>query len=105
VGLLGIQEYVLGVQPLAPQYARVQIKPLWFGEKLSQASGKVPTERGGIEVAWERADGRLTLTVTLPPNIKAAIYLPTTATSYTFVGEVGSGTHHFTGDGRGNSPS
>ncbi|MCB8943727.1 MAG: family 78 glycoside hydrolase catalytic domain [Ardenticatenaceae bacterium] len=96
VGLLGIQEYVLGVQPLAAQYARVQLKPLWFGARLHRASGKVPTERGDLAVAWQRENGRFTLTCTIPPNMKAAIYLPTSATNHAFMGEVGSGTHHFT---------
>jgi alpha-L-rhamnosidase len=98
IGLLGIQEYVLGVQPLAPQYARVQIKPLWFGDKLRQASGKVPTERGDIEVVWEKGNGRFTLTLTLPPNIQATVYLPIAAGEYAFIGVVGSGTHAFTHD-------
>ena len=97
IGLLGLQEYVLGVQARAPQFARVQIKPLNFGRRLTHAGGKVPTERGEIEVAWERANGRYILTLTLPPNMQAAVYLPT-ATSYTFMGEVGSGMHQFTGD-------
>jgi len=98
IGLLGIQEYVLGVQPLAPQYAQVQIKPLWFGEKLRQASGKVPTERGDIEMAWQQENDRYLLTLSLPPNVKAAVYLPSSATNYAFMGEVGSGTHHFSRD-------
>jgi len=98
VGLLGIQEYILGVRPLAPQYAQVQMKPLWFGPKLSHASGKVPTERGDIEVAWQRENGRFTLSLTLPPNIRASIYLPIAAGGYTFMGDVGSGTHFFTDD-------
>ncbi|MCA9956618.1 MAG: hypothetical protein KC434_17940, partial [Anaerolineales bacterium] len=97
IGLLGLQEYVLGVQPLAPQYARVQIKPLWFGEKLRHASGKLPTERGPIEVAWQRVGNHFTLSLTLPPNVKAAVYLPTPQ-SHIFVGEVGSGTHQFSGN-------
>ena len=97
IGLLGLQEYVLGVQPLAPQYARVQIKPLWFGDRLRQASGMLPTERGPIEVAWQKEGGRFTLSLTLPPNVKAAVYLPATP-NHIFAGEVGSGTHQFSGD-------
>jgi alpha-L-rhamnosidase len=103
IGLLGLQEYVLGVQPLAPQFAHVQIKPLWFGSRLSHTSGKVPTERGDIDVAWRRENGRFHLNLTLPPNMKASVYLPTAPDSHAFLGEVGSGTHTFTkeltGDG------
>jgi alpha-L-rhamnosidase len=98
VGLLGMQEYILGVKSLVPQYAQVQIKPLWFGLKLSHASGKVPTERGDIEVSWERGDGRFSLTLIVPTNIQATVYLPTSAEAHTFMGDVGSGTHMFTGE-------
>jgi alpha-L-rhamnosidase len=88
----------LGVRPLAPQYAQFQIKPLWFGEKLGRASGKVPTERGDIEVTWEKRDGRFSLTTTIPPNMRAAVYQPKNENNYVFLGEVGSGSHHFTGE-------
>jgi alpha-L-rhamnosidase len=96
--LPGFQEYILGVQPLAPQYAQVQIKPLWFGPKLSRARGKVPTERGDIEVTWVREHGRFSLTLTLPPNIRASVYIPLPDRGCTFAGDVGSGTHTFTDD-------
>jgi alpha-L-rhamnosidase len=95
VGLCGIQQYVLGVKPLTPQYATMRIKPLWFGDKLTQASGKVPTERGAIEVGWERANGCFELTVTLPVNVQAEVFLPVNRNSYASRGEVGSGTYRF----------
>ena len=95
IGLLGLQEYVLGVQPLTPQFAQVQIKPLWFGSNLSQVSGKVPTERGDIELNWWRENGRFYLDLTLPPNMKASVYLPVAPHKHSFAGEAGSGSHHF----------
>jgi alpha-L-rhamnosidase len=76
VGLCGLQQYVLGVRPLAPQYEEVLIKPLSFGPKLRQASGTVPTDRGDIGVSWERIDGRFRMAVTLPVNVQARVYLP-----------------------------
>ena len=76
IGLCGIQQYVLGVTPLAPQCQRVQIKPLWFGNKLAHAGGAVPTERGAISVHWEQAEGRYTLTVSLPVNVRARVCVP-----------------------------
>lgn len=76
VGLCGIQQYILGVEPLAPQYERAQIKPLDFGDKLMHASGRVPTERGAIWVEWQRDARRYTLTVELPVNVEARVCLP-----------------------------
>jgi alpha-L-rhamnosidase len=95
VGLCGIQQYVLGVKPLTPQYEKVQIKPLAFGNTLTRASGKVPTERGAIEVGWERVEGRFELTVTLPVNVQATIWMPIGGGDYIEVGEAGSGVHTF----------
>jgi alpha-L-rhamnosidase len=100
VGLIGIQEYILGVRPLAPQYAQVQIKPLWFGAQLTHAGGKVPTERGDIELHWRRENGRFTLNFTLPANIQASVYLPVAHDNDLFAGNVGSGIHTFQVDHR-----
>jgi alpha-L-rhamnosidase len=76
VGLCGIQRYILGVRPLTPQYGQVEIKPLSFGENLTSASGKVPTERGDIDVYWKREDGRFLMTLTVPANVQAKVTLP-----------------------------
>lgn len=81
VGLVGIQQYVLGVRPLAPQYERVQIKPLWFGDALCFAQGRVPTERGEIFVRWENKRQRFEMTVELPVNVEAKVCLPRGAAS------------------------
>ena len=76
VGLVGMQQYILGVKPLAPQYERVQIKPLSFGARLASASGQAPTDRGDILVSWERQDGRFSMRVTLPANVQARVCVP-----------------------------
>jgi alpha-L-rhamnosidase len=76
VGLCGIQQYILGVKPLAPQFEKVQVKPLSFGAKLTRASGKLPTDRGDIAVSWEWSDSGFRMTVTLPPNVQAKVYVP-----------------------------
>lgn len=91
IGLLGLQAYVLGVQPLAPQFARVQIKPLDFGDRLTHARGTIPTERGDIVIAWQRDGETFTIEVTLPVGISAEISLPNTQTR-----SIGSGKHQFT---------
>ena len=57
---------VLGVVPTASGYDAVRIKPHPHAYDLSWASGTVPTPHGVISVAWEKQDGELSMTVTLP---------------------------------------
>jgi alpha-L-rhamnosidase len=95
IGLGGIQEYVLGVKPLTPQYETAQIKPLSFGGRLTHASGRVLTERGDIEVDWAQAPDRFRITVALPVNIQAAVYMPGRDGDSITLGEIGSGQHTF----------
>jgi alpha-L-rhamnosidase len=113
VGVCGIQEYVLGVKPLTPQYETVQIRPLAFGAALSDAGGKLPTDRGDIIVAWNQFKGRFFMTVTLPANVQARVCVPnagapgavvvvdgehvtgTVEENVIVVENVGSGTHTF----------
>ena len=114
-GLYGMQEYILGVQALLPQHEKVQVKPLLFGDKLTHADGKVPTDRGDIHVGWEfdKQNGEYQLTVTIPDNMNAKVYVPkgntpgtmvnvdgkdiggTEEGDYIYVDDVGSGTHVF----------
>jgi alpha-L-rhamnosidase len=70
--LEGIQRYVLGVEIVEPQAARVRIRP-HFGP-LAFAEGTVASERGPVSVAW-KADGP-ELEVTLPANVVADVYVP-----------------------------
>lgn len=76
IGLCGIQQYILGVKPLAPQYARAQIKPLDFGDVLKFVEGRVPTERGEIYVRWERNENSFVMTIELPVNVQARVCVP-----------------------------
>ena len=75
-GLVAHVRYILGVQPLKPQYERVRIKPLSFGSRLPAASGVVPTDRGDLAVEWDRSADRFRLRVTLPVNVTARISVP-----------------------------
>ena len=113
VGLLGIQQYILGVKPIKPQHELVQIKPLEFNGKLTSAKGVLPTDRGSIQVEWKRENNKYILKVTLPDNVKANVYVPKSGTEGTgltvdgkttngvedmdhlLVEGIGSGTHTF----------
>jgi alpha-L-rhamnosidase len=76
VGLLAMQEYMLGLQVLEPQHALIQVKPLAFGERLTHVKGTLPSDRGNIYVEWKKEGEVFTLSVTIPDNVKANVYLP-----------------------------
>ncbi|MDA3853135.1 MAG: family 78 glycoside hydrolase catalytic domain [Bacteroidales bacterium] len=76
VGLLAMQNYILGVKPTSPQCETVDIKPLWFGDKLTYAKGTYPTDRGDITVDWERSKGKYQLKISIPTNVTARVYVP-----------------------------
>ena len=69
-----IQRYVLGVEIVEPQAARVRVRP-HFGP-LSYAKGAIPTERGFVHVSWRAGDRSPEIEVTLPANVTADVYLP-----------------------------
>ncbi len=112
-GLHGIQQYILGIKPLKPQHELIQIKPLDFHNSLSSVSGTLPTDRGDITVEWDRNNSRFLMTLTIPDNMQAKVYVPkcgttgatikvdgtqTTGTGegkYVYVENIGSGTHTF----------
>ncbi len=64
---------VLGVQPTAPGFRHVSIRPQF--PSLDFAQGTVPTPHGPIQVHWEKPD-TFTLEVTLPEGVTADIILP-----------------------------
>jgi len=51
------QAYLLGVEPLAPGFARFRVRPHPCG--LPAAEGYVPTPRGPLQVSWRREGSRL----------------------------------------------
>jgi alpha-L-rhamnosidase len=67
-----------GIRPDAsgPGFERVTIRPQVAGD-LTRASGTYHSIRGPISSAWELRDGRLDLTVSVPANVTATVYVPT----------------------------
>lgn len=65
---------ILGVTPTAPAYESfdIRISP----EGIGKAAGTVPTVRGPIGVAFTNTEEGLDLTVTVPHNTTATVYLP-----------------------------
>jgi alpha-L-rhamnosidase len=112
VGLLGIQNYILGIKTLTSQNHLISISPLWFGVKLTSAKGTYTTDSGIVEVDWSSKSNQYTIKIVVPANIKAKVNIPIQygKTFYlnnkkvkgkksgdvVFLGEYGSGTHTFT---------
>lgn len=110
-GIIGMQKYILGITALKPQHELVQIKPLDCQQKLSYVSGSLPSDRGNIDIEWERSDTIFSMSFTIPDNITAQVYVPKSETSsdtvlvngeivvgadtgnYIYVGEMGSGSY------------
>ena len=59
-----LTNYILGVEPLAPGYAKFRVKPQTAG--VTWAKGRVPTPHGFIDVSWKLVDGRPAVEVTAP---------------------------------------
>ena len=76
-----IQQWFLGSlagirpEPLAPGFAHFIISPEPVG-KLNWARGEYQSVRGRIASAWKIADGRFCLSVTIPPNTTATVFVP-----------------------------
>ncbi|MEU6854937.1 family 78 glycoside hydrolase catalytic domain [Actinacidiphila alni] len=74
-------EYVVGITPAAPGYARIGVRPFLDGP-LTSARARIDTVRGPVEVGW-RKDGAdaldLTVRVTVPGNTTADVTLPADA--------------------------
>src|SRR5690606_32692565 len=104
---------LIGITPAEPGFRRVSIKPQPSG--LAWAKAKLPTISGPIEVGFDQQQTDFVLTVSLPANVRADVYLPlpeqqkdfrvwqdgavTTAGvkagEYVLLKNVGSGVHEF----------
>ena len=61
----------LGVQPAAPGYAAVRVKPV--PGYLTHAEGTVLTPRGKVSVRWTLKDGRPDVTVKAPDGVEVIV--------------------------------
>ena len=109
-GVVALQEYILGVKIVAPQAARLTIRPHVAG--LQFARGEIPTQSGPVSVSWQ-AKGQFDLTVNIPCNVRADVYVPKgsadgnavrvdgktrqaePAGRYLLIRDVSAGTHRF----------
>ena len=68
-----LPRFVLGARPLAPGWGRARIRP--NPGTLTRAAGTVPTPRGPVQIAWTN-EAVFTLTLRVPPGMRARIELP-----------------------------
>lgn len=69
------QKYILGIQPTSGGFATFDVRPETGG--LAFAEGAVPTVKGIITTRWEKGpNGQFSLSVKVPANTRASIYVP-----------------------------
>ena len=68
-------KYILGIQPTSGGFATFDVRPETGG--LTFAEGTVPTIKGLITTRWEKSgDEKFSLSVHVPANTRATIYIP-----------------------------
>jgi alpha-L-rhamnosidase len=75
-------ESVAGIAqgPDGNSFQHLVMKPR-IGGGLAYAAGQYDSIRGRISSEWKIQAGRVTLTVTIPPNVSATLYIPTATAS------------------------
>ena len=69
------QKYLCGLQPTTGGFATFDVRPETGG--LTFAEGAVPTVKGLITTRWEKgAQGQFSLSIDVPANTLASIYIP-----------------------------
>src|SRR4051794_4232616 len=69
--------HVAGIQPTAPGFATVQIKP-YLGGGLNSASAHESSPLGRVSSAWTRSGTRFKLSVHIPVGARATVFVPAT---------------------------
>ncbi len=70
-----LYKYLAGLSATEPGYAAVRIKP-FIPTGLTRASASIETPRGELKSQWQRRDGAIELTVTIPGNTSAEVHVP-----------------------------
>ncbi|MFJ7996333.1 alpha-L-rhamnosidase [Streptomyces sp. NPDC096310] len=100
--------HIAGIAPGAPGFRKIIVRPR-PGGGVTEASGRFDSLHGPVTTRWKAADGGFRLTVTVPANTTAEVWIPTTDTARVRHGETrflrtadgcavyaaGPGSHHF----------
>ncbi len=74
--LIQMSARILGVEPAAPGFKKISIRPQICG--LHFAQGVVPTQMGDVKVSWTKTDTAFTLDITAPQGTGLEVTLPET---------------------------
>jgi alpha-L-rhamnosidase len=81
-------KYICGIQPTSGGFATFDVRPETGG--LTFAEGTVPTVKGLITTRWDKgANGGFALSVNVPANTRATIYIPKFSTGNFTITESG----------------
>jgi alpha-L-rhamnosidase len=81
-------KYICGIQPTSGGFATFDVRPETGG--LTFAEGAVPTVKGLITTRWEKgADGRFSLSVKVPANTRASVFIPKLSRQNSLITESG----------------
>ena len=70
-----LQKYISGIQPTRGGFGEFDVRP--ETSSLTFAESTVPTVKGAIRTRWEKiGNNQLLLSLTVPPNTRATLYLP-----------------------------
>ena len=86
-----LHQSVAGIRPAKPGYEEIEIRPVPSGD-VSFCKATVPTVRGPVISDWKIKGGIFDLTICIPGNTTANVYLPGEAQPR----RVGPGMHSFT---------
>jgi len=68
---------IAGIDPIEPGFARFAFNPV-FDARMRKAGGRYESQAGLIATAWEwRSDRDFALEISVPPNARCAVHLPT----------------------------
>jgi len=81
---------IAGINPLAPGYKRILIKPL-LTHGMSEVRAEYDSAYGVIKSGWSCRDGKLKISVTIPANTTAKVIFPENNGE----AEIGSGTYEY----------
>jgi alpha-L-rhamnosidase len=70
-----LYQHLAGIQAAEPGYAAVRIAPL-FPEGLERVAATVTSPHGEVSSCWQRGDGAVTLTVSVPAGVPTELVLP-----------------------------
>jgi len=71
--------YVAGLSPLAPGWKKIALAPAYL-EKIEHASATIAAPYGEVALQWERNNGDVIVTITIPSGTDGYLFLPSSLT-------------------------